>query len=110
MQGKIIRSMLDGNMSGILSGTGVAHCQLCTANLKELKDLEIVKPGFPINQHILGGIELITFVDKDEYLSLHSSQRLGITHEQVLDKIFYRLHLYTVTHVYLDGIMLLMYH
>ena len=39
VQAKIIRSMLDGKMSGILSGAGGAHCQLCTANLRQLKDL-----------------------------------------------------------------------
>ena len=104
VQAKIIRSMLDGKMSGILSGAGGAHCQLCTANLRELKDLEMVRAGFPINRQILDAKELFTFVDKDEYLSLPSSQRLGITHEPVSDKIFYRLRLYTVTHVYLYGL------
>ena len=48
----IIRSMLDGKMSGILSGTGVASCQLCTANKQELKDLKLVRTAFPINRHI----------------------------------------------------------
>ena len=107
VQAKIIRSMLDGKMSGILSGAGGAHCQLCTANLKELKDLEIVRAGFPINRHILDAIELFTFVDKDEYLSLHSSQRLGITHEPVSDKnIFSPSPLHSYTCVF----MLLVYH
>ena len=86
LQARIIRSMLDGKMSGILSGAGGAHCQLCTANLKELKDLEMVRAGFLINRQILDAKELYTFVDKDEYLSLPSSQRLGITHEPVSDK------------------------
>ena len=95
VQAKIIRSMLDGKMSGILSGAGGAHCQLCTANLRELKDLEMVMAGFPINRQILDAKELFSFVDKDEYLSLPSSQRLGITHEPVSTKIYYRLHLYT---------------
>ena len=39
---KIIRSMLDGKMSGFLSGAGGAACQLCTAHKQELKDLELV--------------------------------------------------------------------
>ena len=89
VQAKIIRSMLDGKMSGILSGAGGAHCQLCTANLRELKDLEMVRAGFPINRQILDAKELFTFVDKDEYLSLPSSQRLGITHEPVSDKKYF---------------------
>ena len=86
VQAKIIRSMLDGKMSGILSGAGGGHCRLCTANLKELKDREMVRAGFLINRQILDAKELYTFVDKDEYLSLPSSQRLGITHEPVSDK------------------------
>ena len=49
VQAKIIRSMLDGKMSGILRGARGAHCQLCTANLKELKDQEMLRAGFPIN-------------------------------------------------------------
>ena len=48
VQAKIIRSMLDGKMSGIISGARGAHCELCTTNLKELKDLEMVGDGFPI--------------------------------------------------------------
>ena len=46
VQTKIIRSMLDGKMSGILSGAGGARCQLCTANLEELMDLEMVRVVF----------------------------------------------------------------
>ena len=84
VQTKIILSMLDGKMSGILSGAGGAHCQLCTANLDEIKDLEIVRGGFPIN--ISDAIDLFNFVDKDEFLALPSIERLGITHESVSDK------------------------
>ena len=105
VQAKVIRSMLDGKMSGILSGAGGTHCQLCTANLKELKDLEMVRAGFPINRQIFDAKELFTFVDKDEYLSLPSSQRLGITHEPVSEKNIFRFHLYTDKHAYLvDGL------
>ena len=39
-------------MSGILSGASGAHCQLCTANLEELMDLEMVRGGFPIDRNI----------------------------------------------------------
>ena len=45
VQVKIIRSMLDGKMCGILSGAGRAHCQLCAASLKYLKDIEMVRAG-----------------------------------------------------------------
>ena len=67
---KIIPSMLDGKMSGILSGACGASCQLCTANKQELKDLELVRTGFPINRHIADAKELFNYVDRDEYLSL----------------------------------------
>ena len=49
---KILRTIFDGKMSCILSGAGGAHCQLCTANLTELKDLELVMSGFPMNRDI----------------------------------------------------------
>ena len=82
---KINRSMLDGKMSGILSGAGGAPCQLCTANKKELKDLELVGAGFPINRHIADAKELFNYVDRDEYLSLPHADRLGMTHEPLSD-------------------------
>ena len=47
----IIRSMLGGKMSTILSGTGGASCQLCTAIHGELKDRELIIQGFQINRH-----------------------------------------------------------
>ena len=53
--------MLDGKMSGILSGAGGASCQLCTANKQELKDLELVRAGFPINRHIADAKELFKY-------------------------------------------------
>ena len=82
---EIIRSMLDGNMSGILSGAGCASCQLCTANNQELKDLELVRTWFPINRHIANAKELFNYVDRDEYLSLPHIDRLGMTHELLSD-------------------------
>ena len=70
----------------------------------------MVRAGFPINRHILDAIELFTFVDKNEYLSLPSSQRLGITHEPVSDKNMLSaspLHSYTCV---FRWFMLLVYH
>ena len=110
VQTKIIRSMLDGKMSGILSGAGGAHCQLCTANLDEIKDLEIVRGGFPINRNISDAIDLFNFVDKDEFLALPSIERLGITHEPVSDKnIMSASPLHSYTSVF-RWFMLLVYH
>ena len=107
---KIIRSMLDGKMTGILSGAGGAHCQLCTANIKDLKDIEMVRAGFPINRHISDAKELFGYVDKDEYLSLTSSQRLGITHEPISEiNIMAASPLHSYTCVF-RWYMLLIYH
>ena len=58
---------------------------LCTANKQELKDLELVRAGFPINMHIADAKELFNYVDRDEYLSLPHVDRLGMTHEPLSD-------------------------
>ena len=84
-QVKIYRSMLDGKMCGILSGAEGAHCQLCTASMKYIKDIKIVRAVFPINRHISDAKDLFTLVDEDDYLSLPSSERSGITHEPLSD-------------------------
>ena len=107
---KIIRSMLDGKMSGILSGAGGASCQLCTAHKQELKDLELVRAGFPINRHIADAKELFNYVDTDEYLSLPHVDRLGITHEPLSDiNILSASPLHSYTCVF-HWFMLLVYH
>ena len=67
---KIIRSILGGKMSGILSGAGGAHCQLCTASFKDLKDIEMVRAGFPINRHISDAKELFGYFDRTSTLAL----------------------------------------
>ena len=110
VQTKIIRSMLDSKMSGILCGAGGAHCQLCTANLDEIKDLEMVRGGFPINRNISDAIDLFNFVDKEEFLALPSIERLGITREPVSEKNIMSaspLHSYTCV---FRWFMLLVYH
>ena len=104
VQTKIIRSMLNGKMSDILSGAGGAHCQLCTDNLDEIKDLEIVRGEFLMNKNISDAIDLFNYVDKDECLALPSIERIGITYEPVLTKTSCRRSLFTVILVYLDGL------
>ena len=103
-------TMIDDKMSGILSGAGGAHCQLCTANKSELKDLEIVRNGFPINRSITSAKDIFSIVDEEEFLSLPSVQRHGLTHPPLssIDIIpASPLHTYTcVFHWY----MLLIYH
>ena len=107
---KIISRMLDGIMCGILSGAGGAHCQLCTASIKDLKDIEMVRAGFPINRHISDAKELFEHVDKDDYLSLPSGQRFGITHEPISEiNIMAASPLHSCTCVF-RWFMLLIYH
>lgn len=60
VQVKVLRTMFDGKMSGILSGAGGANCQLCTANLAELKDIELVRSGYPINRTISSAKEIFS--------------------------------------------------
>ena len=81
---KIVRSMIDGKMSGILSGAGGASCQMRTANHEDLKDRELVLEGFPINRHVSDAIELFGEVeDVGHFLSLPTIQRFNFTHEPI---------------------------
>ena len=82
---KLVRSMFDGKMAGLLSGAGGAHCQLCTATFKQLHDLELIREGFPINRSISAAKEIFDSVNKEEFLSLASNDRFGLTHEPVSD-------------------------
>ena len=78
---KVLRSMFNGKMSGILSGAGGAKCQLCTATFKDLHDVELVRSGFPINRTVSAAREIFCSVNNDEFLSLPSQERFGLTHE-----------------------------
>ena len=110
VQVRFIRSMLDGKMCGILRGAGGAQCQLCTASLKDLKDIEMVRAGFPINRNISDAMKLFSIVDKDDYLSLPSNQSLGITHEPISEiNIMSASPLHSYTWVF-RWYMLLIYH
>ena len=72
-------------MSAILSGAGVANCQLCTTTSTELRDLDLVRCGFPINRTISSAKEIFSSPDSSEFLSLPSQFRFGITHELISD-------------------------
>ena len=82
---KVIRTMFDGKMSGILTGAGGAKCQLCTASHKELHDVELIRSGYPINRTITAAKEIFSYIDEEEYLSLPSKERFGLTHQPVSD-------------------------
>ena len=70
-------------MSAILSGAGGASCQLCTAQFEELKDLDLIRDGYPINRFISDAKLIFETVDREEFLSLQSKERFGLTHEPI---------------------------
>ena len=45
---RIIRSLFDSKMSAKLCAAGGASFQLCTANHTQLKDLDLIRNGFPL--------------------------------------------------------------
>ena len=107
---EIFRTMLDGKMSQILSGAGGASCQLCTATHGELKDLELIRSGYPINRTISSALDIFNAVDPEEFLSLPSKDRFGLTHQPLSDKdIVSASPLHTYTCVF-RWFMLLVYH
>ena len=66
----------------LLSDAGGASCQLCTATHKELKDLDWIVQGFPINKYITDAIQLFGEIeDSDSFFSLPSNERCNLTHE-----------------------------
>ena len=65
-------------MSATLSGAGGASCQLYTANHTQLKDLDLMRNGFPINRFIHDAKELFNDVSSHEqFLKLDSKSRYG---------------------------------
>ena len=54
---------------------------LCTSTREQIKDVELVKHGYPINRFIQTAIQIFTEVDVDEFLLLPSKDRFGLTHE-----------------------------
>ena len=47
---KIVRSLFDTKMAGLLDGARGASCHLCNATESQIKSLEWVESGFPINR------------------------------------------------------------
>ena len=84
---RIIRSLFDSKMSATLSDGGGASCQLCTANHTQLKNLDLIRNGFPINRFIDAAKELFNDVSSHEqFLKLDSRSRYGLTHPPISDK------------------------
>ncbi|KAI6661463.1 hypothetical protein LOD99_13335 [Oopsacas minuta] len=72
-------------MAGLLDGAGGASCHLCTASDEEIKSIDWVRSGFPINRLISDAWQLFDDVNEDDFLKLPSKQRLGITHKPTSD-------------------------
>ncbi|KAI6648321.1 hypothetical protein LOD99_12130 [Oopsacas minuta] len=107
---KVLRTMFDGKMSGILTGAAGTKCQLCTATYDQIRDLELVKSGFHINRTISAAKEIFSQVNKEEYLILPRSQIFGLTHAPISDLDVVSaslLHSYTCV---FRSFMLLVYH
>ena len=80
----IIRSMFDGKMAAILSGSGGASCQMCTATHKDLKDRALVVDGFPINRTITDARQLFSDIeDTDSFFALPNAERFGLTDKPI---------------------------
>ena len=80
---EIKRTMYDGKMSAILSGAGGASCHLCTTQFNQLKDLDFIRAGYPINRSISNAKLIFDSVDREDFLSLPSNERFGLTHEPI---------------------------
>ena len=66
---KIFRTLFDSKMAATLSGAGGVSCQLCTASHKQLKNLDLISDGFPINCFIHSAIEIFNDVNIENYLN-----------------------------------------
>ena len=68
-QVEIMRSLFDTKMAGLLDGAGGASCHLYTATNGQIKSLEWVHCGFPINRFISDARQLFEEVDEEDYLT-----------------------------------------
>ncbi|KAI6658815.1 hypothetical protein LOD99_15140 [Oopsacas minuta] len=68
-------------MAILLGGGGGASRDLCTTSDEEIKSINWVSSGFPINRLISDAWQLFDDVSEDDFLKLPSKQRLGITHK-----------------------------
>ena len=55
----ITRCLFDTKMAAILDGAGGASCHLCTSTREQIKDVELVKHGYPINRFIQTAIQIL---------------------------------------------------
>ena len=82
----ITRCLFDTKMAAILDGAGGAPCHLCTCTRNQMMDIELIKQGIPINRSIDSAIEIFAEVDEDDFLSLPSNERFGLTHKPLSEE------------------------
>ena len=82
----ISQDFFDTKMAAILDGAGCASCHLCTCSKDQLKNIDLIKQGFPINRSISLALKIFNEVDENEFISLPSKDRFGITHKPLLDE------------------------
>ena len=63
----ITRCLFDTKMAAILDGAGGAPCHLCTCTQNQLKDIDLIKQGIPINRSIDSAIEIFAEFDEDDF-------------------------------------------
>ena len=81
----ITRCLFDIKMAAILDGAGGGSCHLCTLTKEQLHDIDLIQQGFPINRSIEAANQIFNEIDEDEFLSLSSKVRFGITHTPLSD-------------------------
>ena len=82
---KIIRSLFDTKMAGLLDDVGGASCHLCTATDSQIKSLEWVESVFPINRFTTDAQAIFNEVSEEEFVKLTAPLRGGITHQPTSD-------------------------
>ena len=63
----ITRYLFDTKMAAILDGAGGAPSHLCTCTRNQLKDIDLIKQGIPINRSINSEIEIFAEVDEEDF-------------------------------------------
>ena len=85
-QVEIIRSQFDTKKSQLLSRSGGADCQLCTATFAQADDFDLARDGFPINRFIHDAKIFFEEVGEEQFRTLSSDQRFNLTNLPTSDK------------------------
>ena len=72
-------------MTAILDCAGGASCHLSSATKEQLNDIDLVQQGFLVNRSIKSSNQIFHEIEEDEFLSLLSKERFGITHKPLSD-------------------------